>query len=105
MDFAMPFIKDGRIWFNIEVTRVEEQPDGRWKVEVKDWNYGGKVRVEQWDAVVVAVGWYDHPVWPNTPGLDILRQKELAKHAKSYRGPQGHEGKVYNLSSSQDTYG
>lgn len=92
--FADPFIRANKIQLNIEVTHVEELVDGGWEVEVKDWNKRGEARVERWDAVVVAVGWYDHPVWPGTPALEILKEKGLAKHAKWYRGPQGHEGKV-----------
>ncbi|KXN92673.1 Thiol-specific monooxygenase [Leucoagaricus sp. SymC.cos] len=107
-DFAEPFIKDGKIKLNIEVTRVEEvKGGGGWNVEVTDWNIpGGKKRVEHWDAVVIAVGWYDHPVWPDIPGLDTLREKGLAQHAKFYRGPQGYEDKrvfiVGNANSGND---
>ncbi|KAF5346510.1 hypothetical protein D9756_010051 [Leucocoprinus leucothites] len=93
-NFAEPFLKNGKIKLNIEVMRVEEQENGGWKVEIRDWNDGvGESRVEDWDAVVLAVGWYDHPVWPSTPGLDVLREKCLAQHAKWYRGPQGYEDK------------
>ena len=72
--------------------------DGKgWSVLSKDWNKGeGRPREveELWDAVVAAVGWYDHPVWPETEGLDELRQRGLAKHAKWWHGPKGYGGKV-----------
>ncbi|KAF9451471.1 FAD/NAD(P)-binding domain-containing protein [Macrolepiota fuliginosa MF-IS2] len=106
--FAEPYICEGKIKLNMEVVRVEEMPDGQgWKVRTKDWNNGQGTEVDEiWDAVVVAVGWYDHPVWPNTPGLDILREHGLATHANSYRGPQGNEGKqvlvVGNANSGND---
>ena len=64
---------------------------------VRNWNEGkeGKEEVEEcWDAVVVAIGWYDNPVWPETDGLEELRNRGLARHAKWWRGPEGCEGKV-----------
>lgn len=69
----------------MEVTRVEEVVSGKgWTVSVRDWNKGGEEREELWDAVVLAVGWYDYPVWPDTPGLNTLQAKGLARHAKTY---------------------
>lgn len=68
-------------------------------MSLKDWNKEGSVTEEVWDAVVLATGFYDHPVWPETQGLDQAREKGLAKHAKWWRGPQGYEGKVINLFS------
>lgn len=98
LDVAKPYIQQGKIRLNMEVVNIEEQPQGQgWKVSTRDWNEGkttGEKIEEIWDAVVVAVGWYDNPVWPETPGLDILRERGLAVHAKEYRGPQGNEGKV-----------
>ena len=38
--------------------------------------------------------WYDNPVWPDTEGLEELRKRGLARHAKWWRGPEGCEGKV-----------
>ena len=64
----------------------------------KDWNTSyGKELEEEWDAVAIAVGWYDHPVWPHTEGLENLKAIGLAKHAKWYRGSVGYEGKVSGL--------
>ena len=76
--------------------RVEEVKGGGWKVVIRDWNEGteGKEVEESWDAVVVAIGWYDHPVWPDTDGLQELRNRGFARHAKWWRGPEGCEGKV-----------
>ncbi|KAK2459590.1 hypothetical protein APHAL10511_008400 [Amanita phalloides] len=112
--FAEPFIKSGHIRLNWEVTRVEEQDEGGsgggkgWKVYLRNWNRetGEEEDVEYWDAVVVAVGWYDNPVWPDTDGLDELKSKGLAMHAKDWKGPKGYEDKrvliVGNAASSND---
>lgn len=98
--FAAPYLKSGQIRLNTEVARVEERPWGEgWKVFMRDWSVdgNGKELEEIWDAVVVAVHWHDNAEWPETPGLDELRQLGLAKHAKEWRGPQGYEGKVSQL--------
>ncbi|KAF8977886.1 hypothetical protein BDQ17DRAFT_1449904, partial [Cyathus striatus] len=112
--FAAPFVASGKIKLNTEVVRVEELPPveggdtGGWKVILRDWGNDkqGEEREEHWDAVAVAVGWYDNPVWPSTPGLDILRDKGVAKHAKEWRGAKGYEGKkiliIGNANSSND---
>ena len=81
--------------------RLEEVRDGGWKVVASDWNEGneGREEVEEsWDAIVVTIGWYDNPVWPDTEGLEDLRKRGLARHAKWWRGPEGCEGKVSVLS-------
>ena len=94
---AEPFVAQGKIRLNTEVTSVDELELGRgWKVSLKDWSDEGKGKVieEVWDAVVVANGWSDNPVWPETEGLEALKEKGLAKHAKWWRGPSGYEGKV-----------
>ncbi|KAJ3526283.1 hypothetical protein NMY22_g10227 [Coprinellus aureogranulatus] len=96
--FASPYLQSGQIRLNTEVVTVEERPWGEgWKVSMRDWSDEGKEIEEIWDAVVVAVHWHDNAEWPSTPGLDELRQLGLAKHAKVWRGPQGHEGKVGQL--------
>ena len=92
---ADPYIKAGKVKLKREVISVTELADGKgWTVLSRDWAADGKELEETWDAIVVAVGWYDNPVWPQTKGLDKLRQQGLAKHAKSWRGPQPYEGKV-----------
>ena len=56
---------------------------GGWKVHLRNWkNANGKDCVETWDAVAVAVGWYDNPVLPDTYGLDVIKAKGCATHAK-----------------------
>ena len=40
------------------------------------------------------MGWYDNPVWPETDGLEEVRKRGLARHAKWWPGPEGCEGKV-----------
>ncbi|KAF8989734.1 hypothetical protein BDQ17DRAFT_1372812 [Cyathus striatus] len=102
--FAAPYLSSGAIRFNTEVLRVEEQKEG-WKVVLRDVARD-EVKEERWDAVVGAVGWYDNPVWPDTPGLDVLRERGVARHAKVWTGPEGYEGKrvlvVANANSSND---
>ena len=68
---------------------LEEVRGGGWKVVVRDRNEGpaaeGKEEVsdESWDAVVVAVGWYDNPVWPETDGLEEVRKRGLAMDVRA----------------------
>jgi cation diffusion facilitator CzcD-associated flavoprotein CzcO len=101
--FAEPYLKDGKIKLNREVVKVLEREQGKmeWSVTYREWDNDGREVEEVWDAVVVAVGWYDTPVWPNTEGLEELKQLGLAKHAKWFRGKQPeYEGKVsYQISS------
>ena len=61
---------------------------------MKDWNAGGKDIEENWDAVVVATAFYDNLNWPETEGLEQLREKGIAIHSKFYEGPNEYEGKV-----------
>ncbi|KAF5364587.1 hypothetical protein D9758_005588 [Tetrapyrgos nigripes] len=94
--FAKPFLDNGSIRLNVEVTRVEELPgEAGWNVVMKDWNEGleGGEIMERWDAVVVCVGWHDSPSWPDIDGLEELRHKGLALHAKRWRGAEGFENK------------
>lgn len=96
--FADPFIKKGNIRLNWEVVKVEEdtKSEGGWEVHLRNWNEdaNGKDCVETWDAIVVAVGWYDNPVLPDTDGLDVIKAKGCAIHAKDWRGPKEYENKV-----------
>ncbi|KAF9074367.1 hypothetical protein BDP27DRAFT_1316956, partial [Rhodocollybia butyracea] len=111
--FAEPYIKQGMIRLNTEVLRVEEQPEKKgWKVRVRDWsmsesNEGMPLEKEEiWDAVAICAGYYDKPNWPNTEGLDMVRKRGLALHAKWWNGPDGYEGKraviIGNANSSND---
>ncbi|TFK24577.1 FAD/NAD(P)-binding domain-containing protein [Coprinopsis marcescibilis] len=106
---AAPYVASGRIRVNTEVVRVEERAWGEgWTVFLKDWSDEGRGRetTEVWDAVVICVNWYDHPVWPDIEGLGALRNKGLASHAKWWRGPKGRKGKrcvvVGNANSAND---
>ena len=95
--FAEPFLKSGAIRLNTEVVAVQELADqAGWKVVLKDWGLGVEPTEEEevWEAVVVANGWYDNPVWPQTEGIHELARLGLANHAKTYRGPTGYAGKV-----------
>ncbi|THU81270.1 FAD/NAD(P)-binding domain-containing protein [Dendrothele bispora CBS 962.96] len=113
--FAKPFLEDGRIRLGQQVVKVEETliADGstkdKWLVLIRDWNdpvNPGVEREEKWDAIVGCTGWYDNLVWPETEGLDALREKKLAVHAKGWNGPEGLEGKrvliIGNANSSND---
>ncbi|KIK58291.1 hypothetical protein GYMLUDRAFT_702019 [Collybiopsis luxurians FD-317 M1] len=107
--FATPYINKGLIRLNTEVTRVEELADGNgWKVESRSWHGSdaGRFSEEIWDAIVVCVGWFDHPVWPDTEGLNNLKKRGIAMHAKSWGGPAGFEDKrvivVGNAHSGND---
>lgn len=95
--FARPFLDQGKIRLNSEATRIDELELGAgWRVSLRDWSDNGKGKItdEVWDAVVVANGWTDNPVWPETEGLEELRKKNLAKHAKYWQGPMSYNGKV-----------
>jgi cation diffusion facilitator CzcD-associated flavoprotein CzcO len=90
---------------NREVITVKEnRQDKGWTVIYRDWNNDGREVEEEWDAVAIAVGWYDHPVWPSTEGLEVLKATGLARHAKSYRGPVGYEGKVSSFFDIESSF-
>lgn len=96
--FASPYLLSGHIKLLREVISVSELEGGRgWSVVSRDWRKGGHTTEEVWDAVVVSVGWYDNPIWPETEGLDELRRRGIAHHSKWWRGPTSHRGKVSNL--------
>lgn len=93
--FADPYLKSGAIRLSREVVEVVQLDEERgWSVSSRDWTRGGEEVREHWDAVVVAVGWYDSPVWPPTEGLQELKAAGLAWHAQSWRGAQPYAGKV-----------
>lgn len=102
--FAQPHLASGAIRLNTEVVAVEELEKGAgWKVSLRDWKNGaGGLLEEIWDGVVIANGWYDTPIWPETEGLKQLRDLGLAKHSKSYRGPTEYAGKVRKSNRSQN---
>ena len=96
-DFSRPLLEQGKIRLNHEVVRVEEIDDsngGGWGVVIKDWSGGGVEKEELWDAVVVATVWFDNPHFPNIDGLDTIMKAGKARHAISWAGPSGYEGKV-----------
>ncbi|KAJ7489685.1 hypothetical protein B0H11DRAFT_2191799 [Mycena galericulata] len=109
--FSAPLIDSGAIRLNTEVLAVEELPArAGWRVRMRRWRGRSsdptntvpdvEALEEIWDAVVVAVACYDHPVFPTTPGLARLRELDLARHAQGWRGPQGYEGKARTLLTS-----
>lgn len=96
--FAAPLLVQGVIRLNTEVCEVQElRESAGWRVRMRRWNNTNpdpEEIEETWDAVVVAVAFYDHPVFPTTPGIARLRELGLAQHAKIWRGPHGYESKV-----------
>ncbi|KAF8129448.1 hypothetical protein K438DRAFT_1789123 [Mycena galopus ATCC 62051] len=106
--FAAPFLVHNKIRLNAEVCAIEELRGwAGWHV-LMQWvdNEKAEEFEETWDAVVVAILCYDHPVFPATPGITQLRKLGLAQHAQSWRGPHGFEGKrilvVGNANSGKD---
>ncbi|KAF9235089.1 FAD/NAD(P)-binding domain-containing protein [Melanogaster broomeanus] len=96
--FARPLFERGKIRLDHEVTRVEEVGEadgGGWRVVMTDWTAGGSgVRKEErWDAVVVTTVWFDNPYYPNVEGLDEVKETGQVRHAATWRGPGGYEGK------------
>lgn len=75
-------------------------------VVIKDWSGGGVEKEELWDAVVVATVWFDNPHFPNIDGLDTIMKAGKARHAISWAGPSGYEGKrvvvIGNANSAND---
>ncbi|KAJ8584866.1 hypothetical protein M405DRAFT_865866 [Rhizopogon salebrosus TDB-379] len=68
--FALPFIESGYICLSHEVIGVEELEGGcGWTVRLKDWNNGGAVLEETWDAVVITAVWFDNPYFPDVPRI------------------------------------
>ncbi|KAJ7488166.1 hypothetical protein FB451DRAFT_1126537 [Mycena latifolia] len=112
--FAAPLRAAGAIRLGVEVRSVEELPARTgWRVRMRRWGAdgdGGAAEPEEleetWDAVVLAVAFYDHPVFPSTPGIALLHEHRLARHAQTWRGPRGYEGKrvlvIGNANSSND---
>ncbi|KAJ7031725.1 hypothetical protein C8F04DRAFT_677163 [Mycena alexandri] len=104
--FAAPLLPQIRL--NIEVLAAEElSAQGGWRVRMREWRDGEPTEVEEiWDAVVIAVASYDHPVFPDTRGIPQLRELGLAPHSQGWRGPNGYEGKrvlvVGNANSGND---
>ncbi|KAL4063751.1 hypothetical protein V8B97DRAFT_1893959 [Scleroderma yunnanense] len=95
-DFARPLLEQKKIRLNHEVISAEEihpRNGGGWKVVMKDWSEGGAEKEELWDAIVVTTVWFDNPNFPNTEGLDAIMKAGKARHAVSWTGPSGHEGK------------
>ncbi|KIK97591.1 hypothetical protein PAXRUDRAFT_136001 [Paxillus rubicundulus Ve08.2h10] len=96
--FARPLFERGKIRLNHEVTRVdevEEADGGGWRVVMTDWTAGesGVRKEEMWDAVVVTTVWFDNAYYPNVEGLDTIKETGRVRHAKTWRGPSGYEGK------------
>ena len=68
--FALPFIESGCIHLSYEVIGVEELEGGcGWAIHSKDWNKGGAVLEEIWEAVVIAIVWSYSPYFLDVQGL------------------------------------
>ncbi|KAG0700320.1 FAD/NAD(P)-binding domain-containing protein [Suillus ampliporus] len=95
-EFASPFIESGHVRLGFEVIGVEEVEGGGWTVRMKNWNEGGVILEETWDAVVITTVWFDNPYFPDIPGLQELQQLQPSKvqHAITWTGAHaGYEGK------------
>ena len=98
--FARPLFESGRIRLHhevIDVAEISAEEGGGWRVAMIDWSESGGngVRKEElWDAVVVTTVWYDNAYYPTVEGLDDVKQTGRVRHAKTWRGPSGYEGKV-----------
>ncbi|KIJ63997.1 hypothetical protein HYDPIDRAFT_91130 [Hydnomerulius pinastri MD-312] len=97
-DFARPFFETRKIRLNHEVTRVEEVEEadgGGWRVVMTDWTTGesGVRKEERWDAVIITTVWFENAYYPNVEGLHELKETGKVRHAKTWKGPNGYEGK------------
>ncbi|KAH0826341.1 FAD/NAD(P)-binding domain-containing protein [Lanmaoa asiatica] len=96
--FARPLFESGKIRLHhevIDVAEVQVEEGEGWRVIMTDWGEGGVgVRKEErWDAVVITTVWYDNEHYPNVGGLDDVKRTGRVRHAKTWRGPSGYEGK------------
>ncbi|KAG8221690.1 FAD/NAD(P)-binding domain-containing protein [Butyriboletus roseoflavus] len=96
--FARPLLESGKIRLHhevIDVAEVQAEEGGGWRVVMTDRSQAGTgVRMEErWDAVVITTVWYDNEYYPDIEGLDDLKQTGRVRHAKTWRGPSGYEGK------------
>lgn len=98
--FARPLLESGKIRLHHEVVdaaEIQGEEGGGWRVVMIDWSKGdeaGERKEERWDAVVVTTVWYDNAYYPKVEGLDDVQQTGRVRHAKTWRGPSGYEGKV-----------
>lgn len=112
--FAEPL--RSRIRLNTEVVKVEEQVApgsgagagavmgagegqyGGWEVTLREWDPAlgvqmGRRVTKRYDAVIVAAGWYDTPLYPATEGIELAKEMGFVHHAKWYRDTSWYEGK------------
>lgn len=98
--FAHPLFESGKIRLHhevIDVAEIQGEEGGGWKVVMTDWSKSSGVgvrREERWDAVVITTVWFDNEYYPGVEGLDDVKQTGRVRHAKTWRGPSGYEGKV-----------
>lgn len=87
-----PHIRTG-----VECVEIRELPgktskNNRWVIRTRDWNvFGGPDRTEYFDAVVIAIGWTDKPVYQRIAGLEEAQKAGIVEHAKWYRGPEPYK--------------
>ena len=87
-----------RVKTNVEVKSVvptwPNGPDSSptWIIKSRDWSSvnPGIEKTEEYDAVIICCGAFEHPFYPPTPGLDELLKcgSQAIMHAKSYPGPR-----------------
>ncbi|MWK33141.1 FAD-binding protein [Actinomadura sp. J1-007] len=67
----------------VDVTRVEDLPDGRLLVETSEGPYETR-------ALINATGTWDRPFWPHYPGMETFAGRQ--SHTADYRGPDEFAG-------------
>ena len=77
------------IAFNSTVERIEPGDEGHWLVASRAET--GSTTVQSFNAIVVASGLYQQPIYPQFPGIETFQGKIL--HSADYRAPEGFEGK------------
>ncbi len=87
-DYADFFDLRPHIRLNTPVQQITRQKDGRWLVNYQTEN--GTAESQQFDAVVIASGFYQKHLIPSLPGLDDFEGDII--HSADYKGPEPFTG-------------
>lgn len=77
------------ICLNTTVNHINRNPEGTWTIHFQDET--GSEQQQQFDALVIANGFYQKPLTPSLPGLDTFQGQTL--HSAEYKGPEPFTGK------------